>query len=151
MPSPFHLVQQTYPKISNSCMYVSVETESSKELGERLLRLLQLTKDISVCLREPSRRPRSTLTIKDVKLADSQEDLSSLPLWRTGLAETNRLMLNALTELLDDREAQQQDHLNMMVDTFAEELDQIRQSEDLGPSKLELLIDSLKTGALLHQ
>jgi len=127
------------------------ESVSSKELGEPLLRLLQLTKDISVCLKEPSRRPRSTLTIKDVKLTDSQEDLSSLPLWRTGLAETNRLMLNALAELLNDREAQQQRHLNMMVDTFAEELDQIRQSEELGPSKLELLIESLKTGSLLNQ
>lgn len=38
-------------------------------------------------------------------------------------------------------------HLNVMVDAFAEELDLIRQSEDLGPNKLELLIDSLKTGS----
>ena len=150
MPGPFHLVQQNHQNIL-SLHFLFEESVSSKELGEPLLRLLQLTKDISVCLKEPSRRPRSTLTIKDVKLTDSQEDLSSLPLWRTGLAETNRLMLNALAELLNDREAQQQRHLNMMVDTFAEELDQIRQSEELGPSKLELLIESLKTGSLLNQ
>lgn len=31
------------------------------------------------------------------------------------------------------------------MDAFAEELDQIRQKEDLGPNKLELLIDALKT------
>lgn len=37
-------------------------------------------------------------------------------------------------------------HLGRMVDAFAEDLDRIRQNEDLGPSKLELLIDSLKTG-----
>lgn len=32
-----------------------------------------------------------------------------------------------------------------MVDAFAEELDQLRQNDDLGPNKLELLIDSLKS------
>lgn len=37
-----------------------------------------------------------------------------------------------------------------MVDAFAEELDHIRQAEDIGSSKLELLIDSLKSGAAFY-
>lgn len=36
------------------------------------------------------------------------------------------------------------------MDAFAEELDHIRQKEEISQPKLELLIDSLKTGAMFY-
>lgn len=50
----------------------------------------------------------------------------------------------------DEAEGRGEHYLSLVVDSFGEELDMIRQTEEISPNKLELLIDSLKTGSMLH-
>lgn len=111
--------------------------------SERFLQLMQKTKDLGSALTEPKKRNRALLTSQD--LAVNIEGETGL---HKKILQTNKNLMNALPEL---REATGEEmHLVLAVDAFAEELDGIRQNEEIGPSKLELLIDSLKTGAAFY-
>ena len=63
---------------------------------------------------------------------------------------TNRDLLRCLSDIsFEDASCPQDAFLGKMVDGFAEELDQMRQQEEISPNKLELLVASLKAGSYL--
>ena len=121
----------------------ATDEELTREFGERLVVLLQKTKDLSTVLREPSRKNRPLLTAKDVKILEGHDH----PVYKLHVGPTNTAMFQALAELSGEKEAAESVHLGRIVDAFAEELDQVRQTENLGPAKLELLIDTLKASS----
>lgn len=121
----------------------ATDEELTRAFGERLVVLLQKTKDLSAVLREPSRKSRPLLAPKDVRVVEGQDH----PVYRLHVGPANTALFEALAELSGEKEAAENAHLGRVVDAFAEELDQVRQTENLGPAKLELLIDTLRASA----
>jgi hypothetical protein len=111
--------------------------------SEKLLHLMQKAKDLGNALVHSNKQNRALLTSQD--LAVNIEGETGL---HKKILQTNKSLLNALPEVGET--TGEEGYLSLAVDAFAEELDAIRQNEEIGPSKLELLIDSLKTGAVFY-
>jgi hypothetical protein len=132
---------------------------------ERLARLASTSKEICFWLSLKNSRPGSsiTLTVNDLKPNTGPSKTKSLYytndpfLWSSYIYPINFEILEQLQYLeiepntLEEQKLYEENntYLSMIIESFQEELDQIRNSHDFDDDKISCLVKSLTVGSLL--
>jgi len=122
----------------------SLKDEYFTGFAERILSILQYSKSIGCQLQEltrPKKPVESKVTLRDTSISREAASYDTTYLWTDLIEKCNKSILEDLDVFLGDGEERT---VSLIVDTFSEELEQIRQSEEMSPTKLEVLVESLQ-------